>query len=268
MMLLALLGLPIAPDGPLSEAKAWSEFGTVDKKEEPLAGPEIREPLFELLVRLAEDDSLGRWTGDELRGWVSLSGRESKFPLETITFLERRRPRPGEVGRYPGSRVRAVWRLELTGNQDRPMPYSILGYHPGSLRIGGELVLSELQAQRLDVSYRKDDETVSETLTDVRIFPLETGHVVLDADGFLDALLGKALDDAWTVGFVLGREEGRLMGLGVSLGRKGRHIYGEFDFARDTILPNGRPLASALSRASRRWLDPRDGHLPEPWSAP
>jgi hypothetical protein len=92
--------------------------------------------------------------------------------------------------------------------------------------------------------------------------------VLLDADGLLDALLGKALDDAWIVGFVLGREEGRLIGLGVSLGREGRHIYGEFDFTRDKVLPNGRPLASALSRASRRWLDPDTGHLPEPWAEP
>ena len=32
--------------------------------------------------------------------------------------------------------VKAVWTLTLTGAQDNPMPYSILGYHPGSLRIG------------------------------------------------------------------------------------------------------------------------------------
>ena len=251
-----------------SPAAAWSEFGTVTEKEPAVQGPEIQEPLFELLISLAEADSCVSWSGDELRRWVESTGRKSKFPLEAVTALERRRPGGDRAGRYPGSRVRAVWRLELTGKQDRPMPYSILGYHPGSLRIGGVLVLSELAAQRLDVSYVHDDETVSRSVTDVRIFPLETGHVLLDADGLLDALLGKALDDAWIVGFVLGREEGRLIGLGVSLGREGRHIYGEFDFTRDKVLPNGRPLASALSRASRRWLDPDTGHLPEPWAEP
>jgi len=254
--------------GPVSPAQAWSEFGTPAKAPVTVDGPEIREPLFELLVGFADGDSLGLWTGDELRARVALTGRASKFPLDAVASLERQRPDAASAGRYQGERVRAVWRMTLNGDQDRPMPYSILGYHPGSLRIGRELVLSELQGQRLDLSYVHDDEARTDTVTDVRIFPLEIGYVVLDADGFLDAMLGKALDDAWIVGFVLGRDEGELVGLGVSLGRKGRHIYGEFDFSEDTVLPNGRPLASALSQASRRWLDPDVSRLPEPWVLP
>ena len=145
------------------------------------------------------------------------------------------------------------------------MPYSILGYHPGSLRIGGVLVLSELGPMDLVITYEEDGERVRQLMTEVRVFPLEQGHVVLDADGFLDALLGASLDDAWTLGFVIGREEGKLIGLGVSLGRKGRHIFGEFDFFEDKVLVHGRPPMSALSRASRRWLNVESGNLPEPW---
>jgi hypothetical protein len=245
-------------------AGAWSEFG-VEEETEAMAGPEIREPFFEFLIGMAESDSVGLWTGEELRAHAAASDRKSRFPLEDVVSLERARPDRQTAGKYPGTRVQAVWTIELTDKQDRPMPYSILGYHPGSLRIGAVLVLSELGPADLEIRYEDGDELTTRILTEVRIFPLEQGHVVLDADGFLDALLGSGLDDAWTLGFVIGREEGKLVGLGVSLGRKGRHIFGEFDFSQDKVLAHGRPPMAALSRASRRWLNVESVHLPEPW---
>lgn len=218
---------------------------------------------------MARQDSVGLWTGAELRAHAAAAGRESRFPLEDVVSLARLHPDEVEntppPGKYPGISLRAVWTLVLTGKQDRPMPYSILGYHPGSLRIGGLLVFSELGPADLEITYENEGEQVSHLMTDVRIFPLEQGFVLLDADGLLDALLGAGLDDAWTLGFVIGREEGKLVGLGVSLGKKGRHIYGEFDFSTDKVLAHGRLPMAALSRASRRWLNVESGNLPEPW---
>ncbi|MEN8007952.1 MAG: hypothetical protein ABFS42_13115 [Candidatus Krumholzibacteriota bacterium] len=248
----------------VTPCRAWSEFGAEEKAAEP-TGPEIREPFFEFLLGMAESDSLGAWTGQQLRAHAAALGRESRFPLEEVVSLARSRPDSMGERKYMGTRVRAVWTLVLKGSQDRPMPYSILGYHPGSLRIGGVLVLSELAPSDIDVAFMKDDERITRRMTEVRIFPLEKGYVLLDADGFLDAILGSALDDAWTLGFVIGREKGKLIGLGVSLGREGRRIYGEFDFTQDKVMVHGRRPMSALSRASRRWLNVEDGNLPEPW---
>lgn len=261
--LVAVFVLVVLPSA-VPPAGAWSEFNLEEKAEDTL-GPEIREPFFEFLLGMAERDSVGRWTGEELRTHAAASARESRFPLEEVVSLTRARPDSHSVGKYEGATVRAIWTLVLNGRQDRPMPYSILGYHPGSLRIGGVLVLSELGPNDLEITYEKDGERVTRLLTEVRIFALEQGHIVLDADGFLDALLGAALDDAWTLGFVTGREGGKLVGLGVSLGRKGRRIFGEFDFTQDKILVHGRPPMAALSRVSRRWLNVAAGNLPEPW---
>jgi hypothetical protein len=245
-------------------AGAWSEFG--DKEEsEIVEGPEIREPFFEFLISMAESDSMGLWTGDELRAHAATAGRDSRFPLDDVVSLSRARPDRQAAGKYPGALVRAVWTIELTGKQDRPMPYSILGYHPGTLRIDSVLVLSEIGPTNLTVRYVEDDEQVTRLLTEVRIFPLEQGYVILDADGFLDAMLGSGLDDAWILGFVTAREDGKLVGLGVSLGKKGRHIFGEFDFSQDKVLANGRLPMAVLSRSSRRWLNAESGNLPEPW---
>jgi hypothetical protein len=247
-----------------SVAGAWSEFGAQEKTEE-MEGPEIREPFFHFLLLMAGNDSLGVWTGQQLRDHVAALDRTSRFPLEKMVSLSRTRPEPGAAYRYGGASVKAVWTLILDGDQDHPMPYSILGYHPGSLRFGGVLVLSELGPADWTLTYQVDEKQISRQMTEVRVFPLESGYVMLDADGFLDAMLGSALDDAWTLGFVIGREEGKLIGLGVSLGRKGRHIFGEFDFRQDKVLVHGRAPMAALSRASRRWLNTEDGNLPEPW---
>jgi len=227
----------------------------------------VQEPLFEFLLGMVEQDSLGTWTGADLAAYVRRAGRPSRFPLEEVVRISRRRPPTPRSAHYPGAEVRAVWSLELTGNLDRPMPYSILGYHPGSLRVAGRLVLAELAPQILTLHAGGGEGPGTFRVTGFRVFALEEGYVLLDADGWLDALLGGGLDDAWIVGFVTAREDGRRVGLGVSLGRDGRRIYGEFDFARDAILAHGRPRASAMSRAGRTWLDPDRAHLPVPWSA-
>ncbi len=245
-------------------AGAWSEFGDMEEAE-IMEGPEIREPFFEFLISMAESDSIGLWTGDELRAHAAAAGRESRFPLVDVVSMSRARPDRQAAGKYPGAMVRAVWTIELTGKLDPPMPYSILGYHPGSLRVGGVFVLSEIGPTNLTVRYVENDEQVTCLMTDVRVFPLEKGYVILDADGLLDAMLGSGLDDAWTLGFVTAREEGKLVGLGVSLGKKGRHIFGEFDFSQDKVLANGRLPMAALSRSSRRWLNVESGNLPDPW---
>ena len=246
-------------------AAGWSEFGVTEDEPTEVSGVEIREPFFEFLLGMAEQDSLGTWSGDDLRAQAEISGRPSRFPLDEVVSLERSRPDEAAVRKYPGARVLANWTLVMRGKQDHPMPYSIMGYHPGSLRIGGVLVLSELAPTDLALAYMEDGERITRWMTEVRIFPLEQGYVVLDADGFLDALLGAGLDDAWALGFVIGREDGRRVGLGVSLGKKGRRIFGEFDFTQDKVMTHGRPPMAALSRASRRWLNTDGGNLPEPW---
>lgn len=246
-------------------AAAWSEFGLAAEAPAESSGLEIQEPFFEFLIGMIEADSLGEWTGDELRSHAQTLQRESRFPLAELVSLSRVRPDSMRSARYPGLDVSAVWRLVLAADQDRAMPYSIMGYHPGSLRIARELVLSELAPGDLTLDLEDDNDPHRVVVTGVSVFALERGHVLLDADGWLDALLGSGLDDAWILGFVIGRQEGRLLGLGVSLGREGRHIYGEFDFGNDRVLAHGRPLASALSRLSRNWLNTADGNLPTPW---
>lgn len=245
-----------APRAQSQEMEVWEddpfEFAARLKQEKlDAARPEIGEPFFAMILQYAAGDSLGQWYQPEVAAFINQRGEPSRFPVDKLVSLSRRRPTPDDSAAWPGVAIQAVWSIHLTGSLEPAMPYSILGYHPGTLRVSGDLRL--LEAHLGGISLRVEGTTVM--VTQVHLFRLEKGTVALDVDGWLDSLLGKALDDAAVVGFVTAREQDRLLGLGVSLGRKGRKIYGEFDFRRDKVLPNGRPLASALSAACRSLLN-------------
>ena len=235
-----------AEETPVWEQAAAERRATADSL---LAhGPEVAEPFFAFLTELAYGDSLGSWSSDDLVVFAQSRSAESRFPMDLIDHVERRRPDAQEQQSWPAAFVRAVWEVILTEPMDRGMPYSILGYHPGSLRVSRRMKLTEIHKSTLTLHQGQD----VFVFNDVIMFRLDEGHVILDVDGFVDRMLGKMLDDAATVGFVLARQQEQLMGLAVSLGRNGRSIYGEFDFRRDKILPHGRPLARALSTGCRR----------------
>lgn len=230
------------------------------------SGPPVAEPFFAWLIHLTETDTLGTWSAEEIQSTLGQWPGTSRFPVETLVRLERRRPSEAEQFSWPHAAVRAVWEMTLTEDLERSMPYSILGYHPGTLRLSRHLLLTEVRKGTLAYADGADPHL----MRDVIMFRLDQGYLVLDVDGLVDRLLGKSLDDSGTVGFVLAREEGRLLGLAVSLGRSGRRIYGEFDFRQDKVLPNGRPAARGLSAACRmkmledytgpelgRWVDGR-----------
>lgn|GEM_PF-671096 len=274
LVLLVCAGLP-----PASAAPTPAEVSTG-----------ITEPFFSFLVALVEDDSLGTWTGQDLMRYAEVRN-VSRFPIADIVALTRREITVEERETRDRGRVRRRWELILEQDIERPMPYSILGYHPGRLLISKRLVMSEWQLGNLflDLPDQEADDawldrdpwdegwetagqepvrpTVNRVqISDVRVFRLDQGKVVLDADGFLDALLGKILDDSWTVGFVLARHDTKRVALAISVGRNDRRIYGEFDFDQDKILPHGRPLASALSGFCRRWTAPGPSSPNVPWS--
>ncbi len=212
--------------------------------------PEVQEPFFAMILQWAADDSLGTWSGPDVVAFYDEVGRPSKFPIEQLVSFSRQRPDSEDLIGWPGVDITAVWEVQLTGPQNPPMPYSIFGYHPGTLRVSGTLRLAETHLGAMGL--RSENGNVM--VTDIQVFRLEQGTVILDVDGWLDALMGKKLDDAAVVGFVTAREQGRLISLAVSLGDEGRRIVGEFDLQQDKVLPHGRDVIYALSGACRAIL--------------
>lgn len=266
-ILLAAAGpAPAGPDpaGAPPAGGAWNEFG-LPAAVAPALGDSIVEPFFAFVLGQAAADSVGRWRAADLEAFAAARGTPSRLPVEHLVSLERRRPAPGSEGRYPGARVAAEWVLAFDDRLTFPLPYSLLGYHPGSLRLAPTLVLAELAPVDLTLSWRAKHGREQHAVEQARVFVCERGYMLLDADAVVDHLLGDLLDDAWTVGFATARDGDHWLAISLMLGREGRAMYGEFDLARDRIEPHGRPLAEALAAAARRWQEPAADRLPEPW---
>ncbi len=236
-----------------------------DRTAATAAGPEVRDPLFELFIALAEGDSLGVWEAPELAARVARSGRPTRLPLDRIRRVERLAVADDAAAADGGPRPTRRWRLGLDGDLDFPMPYSILGYHPGTLRLSREIVLSEWRPGDANLRLARDDSARVFPYAGIVCWRLDEGWLLLDADGLVDKLLGGALDDSWTEGLALGRLDGRLVGLALGLSREGRRLLGEFDFRADKVFPNGRPAARALSAYCRPLVAPPPGQVPRAW---
>lgn len=208
-------------------------------------GFEIKEPLFAMVMTFAAQDSLGTWDGMDIMDF-SVDGL-TKFPLEHLVRFSRVRPVQADRDDWPGVKIRAMWDIVLVGELDPPMPYAILGYHPGSLRVTRVLRMAETVID--SVTLEGKDGPVP--IRDLRIFRIAEGHVVLDVDGWLDFVLGSKLDDAAVLAFVSGSTPTSRVSIAVSVGRKGKSIFGEFSMAQDKVLPNGGKLASSLSKFCR-----------------
>lgn len=229
------------------------------------ARPEVRDPLFELFIAIAEGDSLGVWEAPALAARVAGSGRLTRLPLARIRCVERRAVSDSASAVSGGPRPTRRWRLSLDGDLAFPMPYSILGYHPGTLRLSREIVLSEWRLGAANLRLARDDSARVFPYAGVVCWRLDAGWLVLDADAWVDRLLGSALDDSWTEGLALGRLDGRLVGLALGVNRDLRRLMGEFDFRADKVFPNGRPAARALSGFCRSFVAPPPGQAPRAW---
>jgi len=252
-------------DGLWEESPLDEPFHKPEKKDDCPDPGYVAEPVFALIVGMAEADSCGVWDQQDLLDFQVELGRVSQFPLDLIQEFSRQRPSPEDLVAWPGVPVRAVWSVTLPEPLDKPLPYSILGYNPGSLRTSATLRMAEVYVG--DAAGQGGDGAFA--VTEAYLYRLEDGYLELDVDGWLDRLLGKRLDDAASLGFVHAREEGRRVAVAVSIGRKGRKIYGEFDFCRDKILANGRDGASLLSAFARELIMVGvDDPVTRAWPAP
>jgi hypothetical protein len=224
--------------------------------------PEIRDPLFEILVNFADGDSVGVWTGDELRQRVETTGRKSNMPMHFLKYIERVKLHPDNAPTREGYRAWRQWQIVITGKLTMPLPYSILGYNPGSMHISKELILTEWHLGGPTLYLPVEDGTRKVRCSDLKVFRIDEGFVGLDVDGWLDRLLGKLLDDTWNTGFLIGNAEGDRIILAQGYSKKMRPIFGEFDPKTDKVKVHGSPLARGLSTYVRKWSNPdEDGNI-------
>jgi hypothetical protein len=194
---------------------------------------DITDPLFATMLGTIDAGHFGTVYQSELDSIVQANGG-SKLPHEVFAVLERK---PGEGG--PDSHVV----ITLGEPVDRPIPYSLLGYNPGSIRSSEQIhfLHYEVGARRFLVEL--DDEEREIVVEGADLFVIADGFMEMDFDGWLDRLLGSKLDDMSVRAFFIFWWEGQRYSLGMGLSDKGRGKTGAFDFVADeTLFPAPKEL--------------------------
>jgi hypothetical protein len=231
----------------------------------PVSELEVRDPFFQFIIAVLWDDSLGVWSREELQTRMEMTERTSRLPMQDLVSIERRPATGDEVESRRGVKVTRIWILTLEKAMDLPMPYSVFGYHPGSLIISQELRFSEWYLGGPNIHVASDGQVTIHSASKLWVLRLDSGWVILDVDGWLDRLLGKRLDDAWTEGFTVCHIDGELYGLSFGMNRKYNSLYGDFDFRKDEIIGDVRPLSRSLHYYVRPWLAPPEGVESHAW---
>jgi hypothetical protein len=241
----------------IAESRLWTSAGGGERVPATVRlADDVQDPLFALLAGLIDADVFGSVDGAFIDSVMTKEGGTS-LPYHLIASLQRE---PGKAHRHAVVRVRFHDEFEV------PVPYSILGYHPGDMSSDRSLVLWEwiLGDRSFRVPTSEDpDRTVH--VEDLHLFGIEAGHVDLDVDWWLDKLMGKKLDDVDVTGFLLFRREGARYGVAFGYTESGRGRSGVFDLGSDEILfpaPREYLVMGARMRAQMEAMFERAGQAP------
>ncbi|HEX7879552.1 MAG TPA: hypothetical protein VF720_09085 [Candidatus Eisenbacteria bacterium] len=212
----------------------------------PLDG--VRDPVFELLLAFNLGWPAGHLSGAELIRRVEASGRKSPIPYRGVVW-QRRTP----LADSSGTSVETVFDRPI----DLPVPYEVLGYHPGSFRTSGRFVFRE---ERLGDLVLSDDRTKVDkpleavSLDDMHLFVLTEGSLEIDIDGWLDKLAGGNLDDTSIQAMAVFVRDGKRYGLALGKNPDGEGRSGVFDFGTEKVLYPTPEDFKIVSRYLRREL--------------
>jgi len=216
----------------------------------------VKDPVFGLLINLVATGSYGTLTQERLVRELGRLKTTSPLPYRTVRSVTREAVRPGWTSRVT---------VELVTPLDLDVPYSILGYHPGSFTTTQRCTFREWQFPSLDLvevsGSGKETKRRAVTLEEVHLFALDEGEIWIDIDALVDRLLGGAIDDTRVTVLALARYEGEWIGVASGYGREGKGRSGLMSFRRDKILfptPEalkgiGRQLRSKAEALARIW---------------
>jgi hypothetical protein len=158
------------------------------------------------------------------------------------------------IGHGPAdSTNRIATTIELIKEQSIPAPYSLLGYHPGSVILPERVVLREWWIGDLTIRERKRKKLIH--LKDCYLWAVESGTVSVDIDAWVDALLGGSVDDITVHSLALFRLEGLPYAMAMGFNRDGEGRSGALDLrTNELVFPTPWQLKAAGKFLRRRAL--------------
>ncbi len=194
---------------------------------------EVKDTFFAWLVGVVDAGRDAELDNAELRAVLTEFRPSIALPFDRISVVRHAAPRPDDYGSLD---------ILFDGDVDIPVPFSLLWYHPGSLR--------STRVVRFDERRFASLPTASSPAEPVYSFRLVQGAVTIDIDAWLDALLGHIVDDLSIRIVAIARWRGSWRCLIGGTGREDRRIIAAFDLLRNTIT---FPVPSELTRLGL-WL--------------
>jgi hypothetical protein len=220
-------GQPAAIRRALAEAdQQFAQLAELPVPANPALAEDVTDPVFAFMVGLLDRDEYGSVVQEHFARVIAATGRKSRIPHEVIVAVRRAR----------GLQPRTGWvRAEFTGPLDVPVPYNILGYHPGSLVSSPAVTLEEWRVGRTLVPNPAAEGEPAFELEDLTLWGVVDGQIRIDIDGWVDALLGGKLDDTYIVGLALFRFRGERLAMALGFNREGMGQSGVLDVRADKI---------------------------------
>jgi hypothetical protein len=212
IVLCVLLPLPRGIGGDLPGREVW------------LPESEVKDRFFSYLIGLVQVDTCGVLDADDLMGILKDFKGQTSIPFEIIKDISR--------GCGDGTGPKEV-SIRFNKELQTPVPYSILGYHPGSVNASSTVKFYEWDIPFKSLRWSRNEPV---DLSQIHVFGIHEGWAVVDVDAWLDALLGGLLDDTRIVVLVLFKYEGAWHGLAAGYGPSGEGRSGIFNFSENRIL--------------------------------
>lgn len=194
---------------------------------EPRLPADVKDGVFGYLIGLLDGERQGLVTGRHVQEVLAHARRTSRVPAELITEVVR------VAAEVPGESWVAI---RFTDPLDVAVPYSILGYHPGSLVSSAEVLAREWHVERLQVPDPRGPGRPALVIEHAALWAVLSGKIEIDIDGWVDALLGSRLDDTRVVGLAVFSYQGRRCAMALGYSRDGKPRSGVLDLAGDEIL--------------------------------
>ncbi len=230
----------------LAEAESWiARTHALPVPDAPSVASDVNDPVFAYMVGLLDRDIYGGVRREHFDQVVEHCGRPSRIPHELIEAVWRAAGAHGNSGW-----VRATFSQKL----DVPVPYSILGYHPGSLLSSHCVTFEEWRLGRTRVPNPLDPDRPNLVLEDLTLWGIVDGEITIDIDGWVDALMGGRLDDTYIVGLALFRYEGERLAMALGFNDNGEGRSGALDVMADEIRFPSPPELKLIGRTLRGWI--------------
>jgi hypothetical protein len=190
----------------------------------------VKDRFYSYLIGLIQADTCGVLYATDLENVLGDYEGKTSIPFRTIKDIRRgcSRSNPKEIS------------ISFHEMLKTPVPYSILGYHPGSVTASPELKFFEWGISSKTLRYSREEAI---ELSEIYVFGICDGWAVVDIDTWLDAILGGLLDDTRIVVMALFKYEGDWHGLAAGYDPSGDGRSGIFNFSQNKILfPTPRNL--------------------------